>query len=125
MDIALEIFQWIRKWCVVKTPGGDIIEDLPSKHLVEVLNALLAYKTKAEKRKLVGAPHCSLWKLKAQLLNVVECDALVKKLWNESKGDTTARLTTTLDEGCTVEWSVDAPIRIKAACKLFSFKPMF
>src|SRR3979490_478406 len=36
--IALELFRWIRMWCVVKTPEGDIIDDLPSRHMVALLN---------------------------------------------------------------------------------------
>ena len=29
--LALSVFQWIRKWCTVKKPDGEIIDDLPSK----------------------------------------------------------------------------------------------
>jgi hypothetical protein len=45
--IALEVFRWIRTWCIVKNPDGEIIDDLPSKYIVNLLDALLAYKLKA------------------------------------------------------------------------------
>ncbi len=50
--VALHVFAWIRKQCIVKTPNGEIMDDLPSKYVVELLDALLAYKLKADKRKL-------------------------------------------------------------------------
>ena len=110
--IALTVFRWIREGCIVKRPDGKIIDDLPSKYMVELLSALLAYKSKAVARKLIGAPHCAFWMLKAQVLNVVKCDGSVEKLWNERKGDPSDSLRMSLDEGCTVEWRDDAPIAI-------------
>jgi hypothetical protein len=65
--VALHVFAWIRKQCIVKNPNGEIMDDLPSKYVVELLDALLAYKLKTDKRKLKGAPHCAFWMLKAQV----------------------------------------------------------
>ncbi len=119
--VALHVFAWIRKQCIVKTPNGEIMDDLPSKYVVELLDALLAYKLKADKRKLKGASHCTFWMLKAQVSNVVKCDSSVEKLWNERKGESSGNLRMTLDEGCTVEWSDDTPTPIVQTSKLLSF----
>jgi len=116
--IALELFRWIRMWCVVKTPEGDIIDDLPSRHMVALLNVLLDYKSKAETRKLQGAPHCTPWMLKAQVLNVVKWDHSLEELWNNSKSKSNDSLTI-LDEGCTIQWKDACPRAIIHPSKLF------
>lgn len=117
--VALQVFQWIRVWCIVKAPDGGIIHDLPSKYLVHVLNALLAYKSKAEKQKLEGAPHCALWMLKAQVQNVVQWDTSFEKLWDTMNSRPSHSLMMTLDEGCTVQWKENAPISINSSGKPF------
>jgi len=117
--IALSVFISIRKWCIVKTPTGEIMHDLPSKHMVRLLDALLAYKSKADKRELKGAPHCAFWMLKAQVSNVVECDKLVEDLWKARKGKPSESLRMILPEGCTVEWSDETPIASIRHGKLF------
>ena len=109
--IALNVFHWIRTYCIVKTPDGQIIDDLPSKHVVNLLDALLVYKSKADKRSLKGAPHYTLPKLKVQVLNVIKSDSLVEKLWKERPGEPSSNLRLTLDKGCTVGWKDDMPIR--------------
>lgn len=121
--IALAVFQWIRSSCIVKTPDGEIMEDLPSKYMVQLLGAILAYKSNAETRKLQGAPHCALWMLKAQVLNVVKCDSSIEKLWNKGKAKSSASLRMTLDKGCTIQWKGAPPTTIKPG-KLFSFEPI-
>jgi hypothetical protein len=115
--IALTAFQWIRRWCIVKTPDGEVIDDLPSKQVVQLLDALLVYKSKAEKRKLSGAPHCASWMLKVQALNAVQCDKAVERLWNKRKGKSSDSLRMTLDKGCTVEWRSDMLISSSLAAQ--------
>ncbi len=119
--IALHVFAWIWKQRIVKTPNGEIMDDLPSKYVVELLDALLAYKSKADKQKLKGAPHCSFWMLKAQVSNVVTCDSSVEKLWKARKGKSPGNLRMTLDEGCTVEWRDDLPTHIFRSSKSIFF----
>lgn len=118
--IALRVFEWIRGWCIVRNPDGGVIDDLPSKHVVQVLGALLAYKSKADRRQLEGAPHCTLGKLKAQILNVVQWDTAIKKLWDERTGESSNSLQMTLDEGCTVEWRTAPPYNFCKDSKCFS-----
>jgi hypothetical protein len=118
--IALEVFRWIRTWCIVKNPDGEIIDDLPSKYIVNLLDALLAYKLKALSWWFDGAPHCMLWMLKAQVLNVVEVDPSFEKLWKSRTNQLSHSLTLTLDAGCTVEWKDNRPTAIKQHSKLFS-----
>ena len=122
--LALRVFYWIREWCTVKTPNGDIIDDLPSKYMVGMLDALIVYKTKAVKQNYTGAPHCDLPKLNAQVYNVVECDKKVEKVWTERKASSSHSLRMTLPEGCVVEWSDEVPLSIGASGKLFSFKSL-
>jgi hypothetical protein len=102
---ALELFGWIRKYCIVKNPASEIIVDWPSKYLVNLLRALLVYKEKAEKRQLGGAPHCTLQKLKAQVQNVVNHDPLVATIWEARTYASSENLRLDLDKGCTVQWS--------------------
>jgi len=118
--VALAVFQWIRLWCVVKTPEGEVLDDLPSKHMVGLLRTLLAYKAKAKMRQLKGAPHCAPWMLTAQVLNVVKCDSLIEELWGKKTVEASHSLRITLDEGCTVQWKDDAPSSISKTSKLFS-----
>jgi hypothetical protein len=118
--LALCVFEWIRGWCIVRNPDGGVIDDLPSKHVVQLMDALLAYKAEAEARHLKGAPHCTLWKVRAQILNVVEWDSAIKKVWNERTGKPSNSLRMTLDEGCEVEWRTDAPYQFSKDSKYFS-----
>jgi hypothetical protein len=50
--VALHVFAWIQRQCVIKTPNGELLDDLPSKYMVQLLDALLAYKSKADKQKV-------------------------------------------------------------------------
>ena len=107
--IALSVFAWIRKWCIVKDPKSKIIHDVPSKYIVHLLGALLAYKSKAYEQRLRGAPHCLPWMLEAQISNVIERDTSIDELWWKRKGKLSHTLTMTLDERCTVEWRDNTP----------------
>lgn len=118
--VALSVFAWIRKWCIVKDPDGNIIHDLPSKYMVHLLGALLAYKSKAYEENLKGAPHCRPWMLEAQISNVVECDSSVEKLWWKKKGKPSQTLTMNLDERCTVEWRDNTPHGQSISSELFT-----
>jgi hypothetical protein len=101
--MALVVFEWIRSHCVIKNPEGDIVEDLPSKHVVQILNALLAYKAKAVSKKYIGAPHCDVTMLKAQVDNVVTCDKSIEKLWTERHSLPSDTLAISLN-GFSIEW---------------------
>lgn len=110
--VALSVFRWIRKWCIVKTPDGKVVDDLPSKFVANLLDALIAYKRKAETHSLVGAPHCSLSMLEAQISNVVKLDDSIDKCWREKRGPPSTSLIMTMEEGCSVQWKDDVPISI-------------
>jgi len=118
--VALAVFGWIRDGCIVKTPDGEVVDDLPSKYLVNLLDALVGYKDNAKARGLEGAPHCSSWMLKAQISNVVKCDSLVEKLWGQRSGSSSDSLRMNMDEGCTVRWKDDLPSSVWLPCKLYS-----
>jgi len=83
--VAFSIFHWVRSEFNITGPDGHVIKDLPSQFLVQILKALLTYKTQAMCLALKGAPHCDTASLKRQVTNVVRCDPLVEKMWNDSK----------------------------------------
>jgi len=117
--IALTVFEWIRRWCIVKTPDGEVVSDLPSMYMVNLLDALIGYKEKAVKRGLHGSPHCTLQMLKEQIFNVVNCDWHIANRWcNARRGSTSLKLN--IDECCTVEWKDDAPSSLPKPCKSYS-----
>ena len=74
--IALELMRWVRDFCVVTSPDGIIIPDLPSRYICQQVVALLKYKQEAEHLDIIGAPHCTLELLKKQVNNVMSCDDL-------------------------------------------------
>jgi len=120
--VALAVFGWIRDWCIVKTPDGEVVEDLPSKYLVNLLDALVGYKDKAKAQGLEGAPHCAPWMLKAQISNVVKCDRSIETLWGQRTGRSSDSLRMDMDEGCTVQWKDDLPSSEWLPCKLYLYR---
>jgi hypothetical protein len=108
--MALAVFDWIRSYCVIKDQHGDIVNDLPSKHVVQILNSLLEYKATAVHEKYHGAPHCNATMLKAQVQNVVTCDKAIEKLWKERNRFPSDTLAIPL-EGFKVEWKADCGIQ--------------
>ena len=122
--IGLAVFQWIRSSCVIKTPEGVEIEDVPSRYFVHILSALVHYKGLAAQRRLGGAPHCDTRLLKLQIENVVKCDPLIKKRW-QMMGDVLTSLRFTLDADCAIEWKTDVSVPSKCFtlfhCHFLSF----
>jgi hypothetical protein len=106
--VALAVFHWIRSCCIVKTPNGDALDDLPAMHMVQILNTLLAYKKKAMDQDIVGAPHCDIGMLRTQIENVVRCDGLIEKVWTGRKAIPADSLRLDLDKLCTIEWKKGA-----------------
>ena len=103
--VALHIIKWVRDCCVVKSPGSEIVDDLPSIYLVRVLNALLQYQKIAEEEGIKGAPHCSSRLLSAQVENVVECDPLVQKRWDQRATYPSDILGINAEAGYVISWS--------------------
>ncbi len=102
--VALSIFCWVRHCASIKNPDGEVVHDLPSALLVQQLNALLTYKAAAMQAKLQGAPHCDTPSLRSQVLNVVQCDDLLKNFWLEKGGVGQDSLVFGSTEGYSVEW---------------------
>jgi hypothetical protein len=117
--VGLAIFEWIRSSLLIKAADGKVIEDLPSRFIVQVLCCLLSYKEKALRRMLKGAPHCTLKLLKAQVENVVKCDPLIEVLWND-KGEEAINslkygLHYALDQQCTIDGPAEPLASVSAA----------
>ena len=117
--VALVVFGWIRDWSIVRTPDGEVIDDLPSKYAVNLLDALIGYKAKADAQEMKGAPHCTELMLKAQISNVVKCDELIEGLWGKRTNGHSTSLKVNLDERCMVQWKENMP-SIDLPCKLHS-----
>ena len=116
--IALAVFQWIRTKCIIKNPDGEVIHDLPSQYVVQLLCSLMTYKCDATSRSLNGAPHCTSWMLMAQVRNVVTCDECIEKRWASKLGKS-HMLRVMLDGGATVEWKDDLVTSMSGISKSF------
>ena len=75
--------KWIRTCCIIKSPDGHVVEDLPSRFLVQIANSLVNYKGRAEMQMLEGAPHSTLKMVKLQVTNMVECDDRLQETWRK------------------------------------------
>lgn len=81
--VAFHVMNWIRTCCIVKAHDDSIVEDLPSRFLVQIANSLLNYKDQAQNRRLDGVPHCTVQRLRSQVLNVIECDSHLREMWRK------------------------------------------
>ena len=102
--VAISIFHWVRLNCIIKTSNGDILEDLPSRYIVQVLNTLIAYKASAMQSHLKGAPHCDTASLRSQVFNVVKCDGYVERMWQKRDSICADSLEFRPRDVYTVEW---------------------
>ena len=91
--VALSLFDWVRCQLVITGPEGHVLDDLPSRFLVQILKSLINYKSKAMRIKIKGAPHCDTGTLRRQAANIVKCDSVVEILWKNSVGIADDRLT--------------------------------
>ena len=78
---ALHLCKWIRACCVIHGPGDCVVDDLPSRFLVQIGKALIHYKRRAEGQNLQGVTHCSLALLTSQINNVMESKDEIRKAW--------------------------------------------
>ena len=101
---ALSIFNWVRKFAVIKGPDGNVVEDLPSRFLVQILNTLLKYKSRAMQVGLGGAPHCSVSLLSNQVENMLKCDAQAEELWGKRQSICDDSLAFFPKDRYSVEW---------------------
>jgi len=83
--IALSIFDWVRSQFVITGPDGNVVDDLPSLFLVQILKSVVSYKARAVRLGLKGAPHCSTTALRKQVANAVKCDRRIDDLWRNSQ----------------------------------------
>ncbi len=102
--VALHMVKWVRSCCIIRDVAGEIVEDLPSIYLVEILNALLAYKERADKDELQGAPHCTMELLDMQVSNIVKCDAQLERLWQNRADIPNDSLVFSFKSGYSVDW---------------------
>ena len=68
---------------MITGPGGDIINDLPSRFFVQIAHTLIKYKEGANASQLDLQANCTLDMLTKQVNNVVEIDPDISSLWSE------------------------------------------
>lgn len=102
--VAIFLVKWVRSCCLITGSDGVAVEDLPSLYLVKVLNALLSYKEAAQKRKINGAPYCTVSLLKRQIQNVVKCDLSFEMQWRSRASLPNDTLGFGKKDGYEVEW---------------------
>ena len=84
--VALFLFDWVRTRLQITGPDGRVVEDLPSRFLVQSGKSVVNYKGKAMRMRMKGAPHCDTSSVRRQLANVVKCDSSLETLWIKNVG---------------------------------------
>jgi hypothetical protein len=84
--VALSLCDWVRWRLVITPPDGHVLDDLPSRYLVQILKSVVNYKSKAMWMRLKGAPHCCTGTLRRQAANVVRCESVFESLWKDNEG---------------------------------------
>jgi hypothetical protein len=84
--VALFLFDWVRTRLQITGPDGRVVEDLPSRFLVQTAKSVVNYKGKAMRMKMKGAPHCSTVSVRRQISNAVRCDSSLETLWKANVG---------------------------------------
>ena len=116
--IALAVFRWIRECCIVKNHYGTIMDDVPSRFMVQLVAALSVYKSQSVQRRFNGAPHCTKAKLEVQIDNAIRSDALIKEAWDKrAKGVAIHDLKLYVEPGSTVQWK-GSPVPFARSRKL-------
>jgi len=126
--VALSLFNWVRCQLVITAPEGHVLNDLPSRFLVQILKSLINYKSKAMHIKIKGAPHCNTGTLRRRAANIVKCDSVVEILWKNSIGIADNRLTIEGKDSYRVQKKEEpsnkplGPSKFQFATLLFSFQ---
>ena len=103
--IALHIMDWIRTCCTIESPGDEVLEDLPSRYLVQIANSLLNYKHRAENQMLSGSPGATL--VQKQIHNVMKLNANLRAMWKNRASLPSDSLHFHLQEGSyKIQWNI-------------------
>jgi hypothetical protein len=105
--VSLHLIKWIRRFCVVTGPGGEIVRDLPSYFFVQIAQTLIKYKEGADASKLEVQANCTLDMLTRQIENVVAVDQCFSSLWSERHSLPSNSLVLADQDKYSVEWRPD------------------
>jgi hypothetical protein len=78
--VALCLINWIRHCSVITGPGGDTINNLPSRFFIQIAQTLIKYKEGANASKLDVQANCMLEMLTKQIIDI---DPQISSLWSE------------------------------------------
>jgi hypothetical protein len=105
--VALHLINWVRKFCVVTNPEGEIVQDLPSSYFVQISQTLIKYKRGANTSHLELQANCTLDMLTRQIKNVVKIDSGFSSLWLERHSLPSDSLTLENQNKYSIMWQPD------------------
>lgn len=79
--VALSLLDWVRGRFAITGPYGEEDVDLPTRFVAQVLKSLVKYKAAAMRLKRKGDPQCDTGSVRKQISNVVKCDKLIERFW--------------------------------------------
>jgi hypothetical protein len=105
--VALHLIYWIRHFCVITGPGGEVVQDLPSFFFVQIAQTLINYKKRANFSQLDLEANCKLDMLTRQMENIVKIDPHFSSLWSERHSLPSDSLTLANQDEYLVKWQSD------------------
>jgi len=106
--IALRLINWIRHYSLITGPGGDTIDDLPSRFFIQIAQTLIKYKQGANASKLDVQANCTMDMLTKQINNVLDIDPQISSLWSERHSLPSDSLALANQDEYSVQWLPDA-----------------
>jgi len=105
--VALHLINWVRRFCLVTSPEGENVLDLPSLFFVQMAQTLIKYKEGATISGLELQANCTLDMLTRQIENVVKIDSHFSSLWSKRHSLPSDSLTLANQNKYSVKWQSD------------------
>ena len=109
--VALHLFSWIRQCSVITGPGGHIIDDLPSRFLVQIAQTLIRYKEGANASELDLRANCTVEMLTRQITNVVAIEPCIASWWSKRHLVPSDSFKLANQDSYTVQWISDSRLK--------------
>ena len=106
--VALHLFSWIRQCSMITGPGGHIIDDLPSRFLVQIAQTLIRYKEGANTSELDLKANCTLEMLTKQIDNIVAIEPRFASMWSKRHLVPSDSLALTNQDSFIIQWLSDS-----------------
>ena len=119
--VALHLINWIRRFCVITGPGGEVVQDLPSSFFVQIAQTLISYKKGANFSQLDLKANCKLDMLTRQMENIVKIDPHFSSLWSERHSLPSDSLALANQNEYLVKWQSDIQLEWSDEGNIHSF----